>query len=97
MTEKLSRDRQKAEEAFARTQGPARPRSRAEEELDQIVQARAEKTQRLKQARLDREAADRAAGPTAPRPAASAGARLAPITTAPGAARKAPPRKPGKA
>ena len=60
MTQTHSRSRQQAEIAFAKAQSPFFARDRAVEELDSIIQAREEKTLRLRKARLAKELGDRA-------------------------------------
>jgi len=60
MTQTHSRSREQAESAFTKVQSQFLARNRAVEELDTIVQAREEKTSRLKEARLARELEDRA-------------------------------------
>jgi len=65
MTDKISKSRQQAEIAFGATQSQFFARSHAVEELDSIVQAREEKTLRLRDARLAKEQADRLAAATA--------------------------------
>lgn len=60
MTEIYSKSRQQAEIAFGKTQSVGLARDRAVEELDTIVQAREEKTARLREARIAKEVADRA-------------------------------------
>jgi hypothetical protein len=55
MTESYSKPRQQAEIAFGKTQSQFFARERAFEELDSIVVAREEKTQRLREARLAKE------------------------------------------
>ena len=52
MTEKHSKSRQQAEIAFGKTQSQFFARSPAVEEHDFLIQARQEKTQRLREARL---------------------------------------------
>ena len=59
MTQTHSRSRQQAEIAFTKAQSQFLARTRAVEELDTIVQAREEKTARLKKARLAKESEDR--------------------------------------
>lgn len=54
-----SRSREQAEIAFAEVQSQFFARNRATEELDATVQAREEKTSRLKKARLEKELEDR--------------------------------------
>lgn len=58
MTENYSKPRQQAEIAFGKTQSQFFARERAFEELDTIVIAREEKTQRLREARLAKELQD---------------------------------------
>ena len=55
MTEHLTKSRQTAEIAFAKTQSQFLARSRAVDEQDAIASARDEKTSRLREARLTRE------------------------------------------
>lgn len=55
MTEHLTKSRQTAEIAFAKTQSQFLARSRAVDEQDAIASARDEKTSRLREARLARE------------------------------------------
>ncbi|MBU2328669.1 MAG: hypothetical protein KJ755_15185 [Alphaproteobacteria bacterium] len=55
MTEQLTKSRQTAEIAFAKTQSQFLARGRAIEEQDAITSARDEKTIRLREARLTRE------------------------------------------
>ena len=55
MTQTYSRSRQQAENAFAEAQSQFLARERPVEELDAITQARAEKTLRLKTARMARD------------------------------------------
>ena len=66
MTPTHSRPRQQAEIAFAKAQSQFLARERASEELDAIAEARKEKTQRLRTARLAKELDDRARAATAP-------------------------------
>ncbi len=61
MSQTYSKSRQQAEVAFANAQSQFVARSRAVEELDALVQAREEKTRRLREARLAKELQDRAA------------------------------------
>ena len=61
MTETHSKSRQQAEIAFGQTQSQLFARGHAVEEIDSIVQAREEKTLRLREARLAKEAQDIAA------------------------------------
>lgn len=58
MTETLSKSRERAEAAFGKTQSQFIERSRIASEDDAIVQARDEKTLRLRQLRLAKEASD---------------------------------------
>ena len=55
MTEQLTKSRQTAEIAFAKTQSQFLARGRAIDEQDAITSARDEKTIRLREARLTRE------------------------------------------
>ncbi len=55
MSEQLTKSRQTAEIAFAKTQSQFLARSRAVDEQDAIASARDEKTSRLREARLTRE------------------------------------------
>ena len=66
MTPTHSRPRQQAEAAFAKAQSQFLARERASEELDAIAEARKEKTQRLRTARLAKELDDRTRAATAP-------------------------------
>jgi len=66
MTETHTKSRQRAEIAFAKEQSQFFARGSAVEELDAIVQAREEKTSRLREARLAKELQDRLAGAAAP-------------------------------
>ena len=59
MTEILSKSRQVAEMAFAKTQSQALARDRALEEQDLIATARDEKTARLREARMEKERTER--------------------------------------
>lgn len=59
MSKTHSQSRQKAEIAFANTQSQFFARNCAAEELDSLVQAREEKTLRLREARLAKEILDR--------------------------------------
>ena len=59
MTENLTKSRQNAEAAFAKTQSQFLARGRAIDELDSITAARDEKTLRLREARLAKERQDR--------------------------------------
>lgn len=54
MTEPVSKTRQAAEAAFARTQTQFLARQRAFDDLDSITSARDEKTRRLRAARLEK-------------------------------------------
>lgn len=65
MTQSYSRPRQQAEAAFAKAQSQFLARNRTVSEVDSIIQAREEKTLRLKKARLAKETEDRAKGVTA--------------------------------
>ncbi|GGB54600.1 hypothetical protein GCM10011316_28310 [Roseibium aquae] len=67
MTENHSKHRQQAEVAFGKTQSQLFERQRAIEDLNSIVIARNEKTQRLREARLAKELQDSMA--TAEKPA----------------------------
>jgi hypothetical protein len=58
MTENYSKSRQQAEIAFGNTQKQFFAKNSAVEELDSITQAREEKTQRLREARLAKEQQD---------------------------------------
>lgn len=64
MTETHSKSRQRAEIAFAKEQSQFFARGNAVEELDAIVQAREEKTLRLREARLAKELQDSLAAPS---------------------------------
>ncbi|MGL4198131.1 MAG: hypothetical protein ACRCSX_10255 [Allorhizobium sp.] len=55
MTEQLTKSRQTAEIAFAKTQSQFLARGRALDEQDTIAEARDEKTKRLREARMTRE------------------------------------------
>lgn len=69
MTQTFSRPRQQAEIAFAQAQSKFLTRARAVDELDAIAEARKEKTQGLRAARLAKQVEDRAsATTTAPTP-----------------------------
>ncbi|WP_137129709.1 hypothetical protein [Rhizobium sp. FY34] len=68
MTETYSKPRQQAEIAFGKTQSQFLSRDRAHEELDAVVVARDEKTQRLREARLAKEEEARALVTAAPAP-----------------------------
>ncbi|MEK1891021.1 MAG: hypothetical protein AAAB35_26350 [Phyllobacterium sp.] len=59
MTRTPNKSRQQAELAFGKVQSQFLARERAFEELNSAVQARDEKTLRLRQARLAKEFADR--------------------------------------
>ena len=61
MSQTHSKSRQKAEVAFANAQSQFFARNSAVEELDSLVQAREEKTRRLREARLSKEMKDREA------------------------------------
>lgn len=61
MSQTHSKSRQKAEIAFANAQSQFFARNSAVEELDSLVQAREEKTRRLREARLAKELKDREA------------------------------------
>jgi hypothetical protein len=60
MTQTLSKSRERAETAFARTQTQFFARGEAVAEMDAIVSARESKTARLREARLAKEEHDRA-------------------------------------
>lgn len=60
MTQTLSKSREQAETAFARTQTHFFARGAAVEEMDSIVADREAKTIRLREARLAKEEQDRA-------------------------------------
>jgi hypothetical protein len=62
MTENISKSRERAEAAFGKTQSQFMARSRTVSEDDAIVQARDEKTMRLRELRKAKEASDLAAG-----------------------------------
>ncbi|MCK7615074.1 hypothetical protein [Roseibium sediminicola] len=66
MTENYSKVRQRAEVAFGKTQSQFFERQRAIEDLNSIVIAREEKTQRLREARLAKELQDSVASATKP-------------------------------
>ena len=66
MSETHNKSRQRAEIAFAKEQSQFFARDSAVEELDSIVQAREEKTLRLRGARLAKELQDRLAAAAAP-------------------------------
>lgn len=66
MSDAHSKSRQRAELAFAKEQSQFLARDSAVEELDSIVQAREEKTLRLREARLAKELQDRLAAAAAP-------------------------------
>ncbi|MBV0893559.1 hypothetical protein KTN05_17400 [Paracoccus sp. Z118] len=70
MTQASSRTRAQAEIAFAEAQSQFLARERPIDELDAIAQARAEKTLRLKTARMARDEEERArvAAPTSSKP-----------------------------
>jgi hypothetical protein len=72
MTSTYSRQREQAEIAFAKAQSQFLSRERPVDELDAAAQARAEKTMRLKTARLARDRNERtnAAAALAAKPAA---------------------------
>ncbi|MFD1696422.1 hypothetical protein [Roseibium aestuarii] len=61
MTENYSKLRQQAESAFGKAQSQLFERQRALDDLNSIVIARNEKTQRLREARLAKELQDRVA------------------------------------
>lgn len=61
MSQTHSKSRQKAEIAFANAQSQFFARNSAVEELDSLVQAREEKTRRLREVRLAKELKDREA------------------------------------
>ena len=62
MTENLSKSRERAEAAFGKTQSQFVARSQTVSENDAIIQARDEKTLRLRELRKAKEASDLAAG-----------------------------------
>jgi hypothetical protein len=62
LTETISKSRERAEAAFGKTQSQFIARSRTLSEDDAIVQAREEKTLRLRELRMAKEASDLAAG-----------------------------------
>nr|WP_246748621.1 hypothetical protein [Rhizobium setariae] len=62
MTETPSKARERAETAFGKTQSQFIARNRAISESDAIVQARDEKTMRLRELRMAKEASELAAG-----------------------------------
>ncbi|MEP4030912.1 hypothetical protein [Roseibium polysiphoniae] len=66
MSENYSKLRQQAEFAFGKTQSQLFERKRAIEDLNSIVIARDEKTQRLREARLAKELQDCMASATKP-------------------------------
>ncbi|WP_099864756.1 hypothetical protein [Pararhizobium haloflavum] len=59
MTQEYSKARQLAETAFSKTQSQFLAKGRARTEVETLVDARAEKTLRLKRARLAKEQSDR--------------------------------------
>lgn len=65
----MSKNRERAEAAFGKTQSQSLARTRALSEEDAVVRARDEKTMRLRELRKAKEAEDLAAGltKTAPR------------------------------
>ena len=67
MIETYSKSRQQAEIAFGKVQTEFFARGQAQGALDDIAQARDEKTIRLRQARKAKEAADRKSGASAGR------------------------------
>ena len=69
MTPTHSRPRQQAEVAFAKAQSQFLARERPADELDAAAQARAEKTLRLKAARLARDQTQRTTAALAAKPA----------------------------
>jgi phage terminase Nu1 subunit (DNA packaging protein) len=69
MTQTPSKSRQQAEMAFARAQSQFLSRERASEEAESDARLRAEKTSRLREARLAKERADRENPVAAPTPA----------------------------
>lgn len=71
MTESTSKARERAESAFGKTQSQFMARSRIVSEDDAIVQARDEKTMRLRELRKAKEASDLAAAAETPKPAKS--------------------------
>jgi hypothetical protein len=58
LTENLSKAREQAEMAFGKTQSQFLARNRIVDERDAVVQARDEKTMRLRELRMAKEAAD---------------------------------------
>lgn len=66
MTENYSKLRQQAESAFGKAQSQLFERQRALDDLNSIVIARNEKTQRLREARLAKELQDRVASAAKP-------------------------------
>lgn len=66
MTETFSKSRLQAEAAFSKTQTRTAVQSRVLDERDAAEAARAEKTARLREARLAKEAADRLTAATPP-------------------------------
>lgn len=60
MTDKYSKSRQQAENAFSIVQKELYAKNNAVEELEAVAQARDAKTLRLREARLAKEMADRA-------------------------------------
>ena len=68
MTESTSKARERAESAFGKTQSQFMARSRIVSEDDAIVQARDEKTMRLRELRKAKEASDLAAAAETPKP-----------------------------
>ena len=66
MTENFSKPRQLAEVAFGKNQSQFFERQRAIEDLNSIVIARSEKTQRLREARQEKELQDSLASQTKP-------------------------------
>ena len=69
MTDTISKSRERAESAFGKTQSQFMARSRIVSEDDAIVQARDEKTMRLRELRKAKEASDLAAAAETPKPA----------------------------
>lgn len=65
MAETFSNSRERAEAAFGKTQSQSLSRNRTISEIDAVVQARDEKTSRLRALRMAKEASDLAA-PTPP-------------------------------
>ncbi|VVT07843.1 hypothetical protein [Rhizobium sp. EC-SD404] len=61
MTQTYNKSRQQAEIAFDKARSQSLGKTRVVEELDTVVQAREQKTARLKKARLEKEMQDLAA------------------------------------